>query len=288
MSACGTNVLFLAALLVLVGCDAEDACQVQSSDGKVYDCDPEAQQKCELLVTAYCDRVAECSWFVSEGTCMVTVSTQLDCAPAVAVSDTYQGCLQDINSFDCDALESSLPSSCEGAVLVTESTTVWTPASDEDGYVEPGTDASNPDEPDPDKPDPPDSPTPTVWDYSYRITSLSLTVAKYKPNGDNWDSFGGAPDLFVDLYVDGNYSGSVGTKEDTFDATWNSPGVTLDFTSSSKLLFKVFDKDLAADDGVNELSIQGSQLKGLLTNGWLELNSPAESVERIEVSVVAE
>ena len=282
MNASATTILLLAALVALAGCDAEDKCQVQSSDGKVYDCDPEAEQKCELLLTTYCDRVAECSWFVSEGGCMTMVRMQLNCAPAVAVSDTYQGCLQDINSYDCGVLESSLPSSCTGAILATESETTWTPAPDEDVYTGPGTDSQIPDEP-----DPPDDPVPTVWDDSYQVANLSLTITKYKPNGDNWDGFGGAPDVFVDFYVDGSLSGSVGTKQDTFDATWTSPGVTLDFTSSSKLLLKILDEDLAANDGINEVVIQGSQLKGLLTSGWLDLNSPGESVEWLEISLVA-
>lgn len=108
--------------------------------------DPEkAQDKCETLVTSYCDRVVTCaeqadllsSDFTSadlRDECEQFMEGNARCETAVRVSSDYGQCLSQAKALSCgeitDALQAStdiseryltpLPSTCQGAVLYTE------------------------------------------------------------------------------------------------------------------------------------------------------------------------
>jgi hypothetical protein len=294
LAACCAVVLLVALGL---GCDSEEMCQVQSSTGKTYDCDADAPEKCDGLLNGYCDRVSQCSWFLSQKSCMAAVELQIDCDAAVAVSGTYQSCLSAIDDSSCSELEDGLPWSCEGAILTTTGGN-YTMVGDDEVTFDSDPDDPSDDPPDdpyepPDDPfDPPDDPVepdpPTVWDYSYSVTGCSVTIAKYKPNDDNWDGFGGAPDVFLEFYVDGNYAGDTSTKQDTFDASWSSPGVAMTFSASSTLEIMVIDDDMAANDDIGVVTVTGSKLNALLNNGWVQVASPSGSIESFELSVMAQ
>ncbi len=98
--------------------------------------DPKATDKCETLVTSYCDRVVSCA--VNAGVlaanysaddlrddCELSLHSDAMCDEAVQVSSSYNQCIRDAKSQPCDDVngaltsgaEIPLPDSCKGAVL---------------------------------------------------------------------------------------------------------------------------------------------------------------------------
>ena len=87
--------------------------------------DPDAPQKCEDLVSAFCRNVEQsCPLYdISQEECEgASLGAVAECDRAVAVSDTYDDCLDDIGASDGCLLNDNaeLPESCEDAVLSLE------------------------------------------------------------------------------------------------------------------------------------------------------------------------
>ena len=71
--------------------------------------------------------------------------------------------------------------------------------------------------------------------------SIKVTLERTKSNGDNWDIFGGSPD--IKMYIDNKYQGLC---SDSYECE-------VEYTSSSSTLyFKIYDKDVSNDDFVGE------------------------------------
>lgn len=103
-----------------------------------------------------------------------------------------------------------------------------------------------------------------MWDRSYSITVVSATAAEGDPNGEYWDAFGGAPDLYVSVRIDGDSIGVTSTKQDTYSPDWyESFNVRLYRTTD--LVFRVIDEDVSASDGALDLSVP--DLEGAIKNG---------------------
>ena len=92
--------LLLPVAAATLGCDEDDN-------------SPKA--KCESLLEAYCDRVADCS-DISLTSCMISVQTTVNCDDAVSITDNYSTCMSDIRSADCSTIQTALPVSCNGVV----------------------------------------------------------------------------------------------------------------------------------------------------------------------------
>jgi hypothetical protein len=97
--------------------------------------DPTAQDKCETLVSSYCDRAVSCaqraklldsSYTAADlrEDCELGWETDVACEDTVRVSANYGECIRDVKSLSCDELNDvfnggtpPLPSSCEEVIL---------------------------------------------------------------------------------------------------------------------------------------------------------------------------
>jgi Ca2+-dependent lipid-binding protein len=78
---------------------------------------------------------------------------------------------------------------------------------------------------------------------------------------------GGAPDPFVEIYVDGVYIGRTSTVQDYYNATWNEQA-TITLNSDSELFLDIWDEDLTLNDEIGNLTLNTEQLlKQLIKEG---------------------
>lgn len=103
-----------------------------------------------------------------------------------------------------------------------------------------------------------------MWDRSYSITVVSATAAEGNPNGDYWDVFGGAPDLYVSVRIDGDSIGVTRTKRDTYSPEWYQ-SFSVRLFSSTNLVFRVLEEDISANDHALDLNIP--DLQGAIRDG---------------------
>jgi hypothetical protein len=81
-----------------------------------------AVAKCEKLMTRLCIRSQECTFNGSIAECEQQVATVLNCGVALDVSDQYDTCVSEVDTFDCSVLfpqgsGMTLPASCNGVIL---------------------------------------------------------------------------------------------------------------------------------------------------------------------------
>ena len=81
----------------------------------------------------------------------------------------------------------------------------------------------------------------------YKITVASGTTTVSKANGDAWDLFGGAPDPFVGISLNGQQVGVTSVAKDTFSPFWNM-FVEAAIPAGSNLTFTVWDEDTSDHD----------------------------------------
>ena len=94
---------------------------------------PSAQDKCEMLLDTACDRIEECAKQLSgepapagfHKMCIDVQKTEVDCARATSVDQSYDECVSEIRTFSCNVfltadpmgnIEANLPISCEGVI----------------------------------------------------------------------------------------------------------------------------------------------------------------------------
>jgi len=83
----------------------------------------------------------------------------------------------------------------------------------------------------------------------YSIVDVSVSVPTTDGAGDAWDAFGGAPDLFVTVLVNGSIVGTSTTRSDTFSANFSGPyNATL--IGGSDLVVEVWDEDVSVNDRI--------------------------------------
>jgi hypothetical protein len=96
---------------------------------------PSAQDQCEMLADAMCDRLVNCASELTgeklgasdRSDCVDSITTDTDCSKAVAVSSDYDECSARIRAASCDDVWSvdddgtlevnGLPPVCEGVIL---------------------------------------------------------------------------------------------------------------------------------------------------------------------------
>ncbi len=81
----------------------------------------------------------------------------------------------------------------------------------------------------------------------WKVTISSGTVPNTNPAGAAWDFGGGAPDLFVEVDIDGSVIGRTTTAQDTFAATWNET-IDVNLIAGNKLTLWVWDEDVSSND----------------------------------------
>lgn len=110
----------LVLLALLLGCGGPD-------DEPPSDAAPApgaARAECEVLKQTLCSRYGMCqpTQPMARLDCLAAVATVLDCSQAVAVSASYQACLEDLRTTTCAVLvppsrEVQLPASCKYSIL---------------------------------------------------------------------------------------------------------------------------------------------------------------------------
>lgn len=85
----------------------------------------------------------------------------------------------------------------------------------------------------------------------YNAVVLAAFFAERDAAGDCWDAACGAPDPFVNVYVDGDFVGGTPTRQDTYEAEWDESTAivgeaTVNLGSSARV--EVADEDLSAND----------------------------------------
>ena len=97
----------------------------------VFGCEEETpQEKCEAFYDLVCDRLVECAGTSLptdyKKTCIDALEKERSCSRAVEVSDSYDDCIDDFGSLECNTLfpinpltnnrTTALPSACVGAI----------------------------------------------------------------------------------------------------------------------------------------------------------------------------
>ncbi|GAB4202200.1 MAG: hypothetical protein OHK0013_15180 [Sandaracinaceae bacterium] len=81
----------------------------------------------------------------------------------------------------------------------------------------------------------------------YTIMDVSVSVPTTDETGAAWDAFGGAPDPFIVVLVNGSTVATSATRNDTFSGTFSGPyNATL--IAGSSLAIQVWDEDVSAND----------------------------------------
>ncbi len=81
----------------------------------------------------------------------------------------------------------------------------------------------------------------------YSITDVQITVPTTDPQGESWDAGGGAPDLLLQILVNGSVVASAPAVQDRFSAAFAGPfDVTL--IGGSTLLLSTLDEDITVND----------------------------------------
>jgi len=93
-----------------------------------------------------------------------------------------------------------------------------------------------------------------MWDRSYSIVVVSADAAEVDPNGEYWDAFAGAPDLYVSVRIDGASIGLTTSDDDTYSAEWYESFNQRLYRSTS-LVFRIFDEDVSDHDFAAELNV---------------------------------
>lgn len=81
---------------------------------------PDPVQACEDFVTLFCSKVNECDG-APFADCVDATELALDCGQAVAVNESYDRCLEQLDDLGCalflgDGTEYQIPASCDDAI----------------------------------------------------------------------------------------------------------------------------------------------------------------------------
>lgn len=81
----------------------------------------------------------------------------------------------------------------------------------------------------------------------YTLMDVAVSMPTTDTRGDAWDAFGGAPDLFARISVDGSTIATTGVIPDSFSGNFRGPYNTT-LIAGSSLVVEVFDEDISAND----------------------------------------
>ena len=116
-------------------------------------------------------------------------------------------------------------------------------------------------------------PPPVAAEQQYYLMLASLEVSPKDSDGDKWDSDGSGPDLYYEVFWQGQKVFESSTKDDTLVAKWSSSAIRIgdlfeavsvdDSIKAARMTARagqpleiaVFDKDLGSDDEVARWSV---------------------------------
>jgi hypothetical protein len=81
----------------------------------------------------------------------------------------------------------------------------------------------------------------------YNIGNIQVMLPTTDPTGAAWDIGGGAPDIFVEVRVNGTLTGKTSTVQDQFSATF-TVGFDATLVGGSTVTLDVFDEDATIND----------------------------------------
>jgi hypothetical protein len=81
----------------------------------------------------------------------------------------------------------------------------------------------------------------------YAISNVQLAVPTTKPDNSSWDLGGGAPDLFLEISINGTVAATTPDVPDSFSATFAGP-FDVQVIAGSTLLMASFDEDATVND----------------------------------------
>jgi len=122
-----------------------------------------------------------------------------------------------------------------------------------------------------------------VLDRQYDISIYDAQVDEEKPDGSDWDSFGGAPDLFVVFYMENGDSCTTDTKDDDFSPQWLEE-CDFVFDGSDTFWFELWDEDLSDDDWAYGWYSEGSDGMIALARGSGEKQTLSDSGRTLELT----
>ena len=103
-----------------------------------------------------------------------------------------------------------------------------------------------------------------MWDRTYEITVVEAEMHERDHNGESWDTFSGAPDMYVSIRIDGESVGVTSTERDTYSPRWNE-SVDARLFRSTEVVFRFIEEDPVDSDPILNLTL--SDLKGSIKGG---------------------
>jgi hypothetical protein len=90
---------------------------------------------------------------------------------------------------------------------------------------------------------------------AYTIVVQSAFIPQFKPDGNTWDAFGGAPDAFAVIFLNAQSLGATHAIADNFTPVWNVATPPTPIAAGSTLRVDVYDQDVSANDGILSCSV---------------------------------
>ena len=103
-----------------------------------------------------------------------------------------------------------------------------------------------------------------MWDRTYAITAVEADLHERDHNGEGWDAFSGAPDMYVSIRLDDDSLGVTSTKRDSYSPTWNET-VDARLFRDSEVVFRFIEEDPVDNDVIMDLTV--SDLAGAIRAG---------------------
>ena len=106
-----------------------------------------------------------------------------------------------------------------------------------------------------------------AYGRTYWLDIGSAEIADQEPStGEAWDAMGGAPDAFVEVFVDGKSVLETFADDDTFSPIWKA-GVNVEVWEDTTFEIQVWDEDATVDDWIGEFLLDPVEIQWLLEGG---------------------
>ena len=106
-----------------------------------------------------------------------------------------------------------------------------------------------------------------IFGRSWRIQVHNVSLTSLMPNGEDWDAFGGLPDVFVVVEKNSTEVFRTVVVDDSLYASWSSAYASTVISKGDSLYFKIYDEDVSFDDPVSTPYISSSILGTFLKIG---------------------
>lgn len=88
----------------------------------------------------------------------------------------------------------------------------------------------------------------SAFNRRYLLFAASANVSDRKPDGGCWDAACGAPDPFINVYVNDELVGGAPTQSDNFSPSWDMELGEATIVRGSRITIQMFDEDLSEND----------------------------------------